>query len=40
MPEKFVFHIRNAHPSDMVAVLTTIEAYPDLPTVGDILNKA
>ena len=40
MPERFMFHVRNAHPGDMVAVLTTIDAYPDLPTIGEVLSRA
>ncbi len=35
-----MFHIRNAHPDDMVAILATIDAYPGLPTIGEVLRFA
>jgi len=35
-----MFHIRNAQPGDMVAILATIDMYPDLPTIGEVLGKA
>lgn len=40
MTEQFVFHVRNAHPGDMVAILATIDTYPNLPTVSEVLSKA
>lgn len=35
-----MFHVRNAHPGDMVAILVAIDTYPDLPTIGEVLSKA
>jgi len=40
MTEDSVFHVRNAHPGDMVAVLSTIDTHPNLPTVGGVLERA
>lgn len=40
MADEYVFHVRNAHPGDMVAVLAAIDVHPGLPTVADVLAKA
>ena len=40
MPSSFVFHIRNAHPGDMVAVLATLEACPNLSTIDEVVSGA
>jgi hypothetical protein len=40
LADEYVFHVRNAHPSDMVAVLAAIDVYPGLPTLADVLTKA
>lgn len=40
MASDFVFHIRNAHPSDMVAVLVTLAQKPGFETVSDIVSGA
>lgn len=40
MIDEFVFHIRNAHPGDLAAVLVTLEAYPGLETKGEIVEQA
>lgn len=40
MAESFVFHVRNAHPGDMVVALTVLEAYPDIPKLNDIVLQA
>jgi hypothetical protein len=37
--DNYVFHVRNAHPEDMVAILTTLETYPGL-TSASILEHA
>jgi hypothetical protein len=36
----FVFHIRNAHPSDMVAALVVLAERPGVETVSDIVTAA
>jgi hypothetical protein len=38
--DEFAFHIRNAHPGDMAAVLATLDAYPGLGTNVEILEQA
>lgn len=40
MGEEYVFHIRNASPGDLLAALTTIESYPGIPTIGEIVAQA
>ena len=40
MSSNFVFHIRNAHPGDMVTILATLEAYSGLSTVNEIVDQA
>lgn len=40
MASEFTFHIRNAQPGDMAAVLSTLEALPALGTVGEIVSQA
>jgi hypothetical protein len=36
----FVFHIRNAHPGDMAALLATLEECPGLATVAAVVDEA
>ena len=40
MANEFVFHIRNAHPEDMTAVLTTLDTHPGLGTKAEIVEQA
>lgn len=40
MVSEFAFHIRNAQPGDLAAVLSTLEAWPGLGTIGEIVNRA
>jgi hypothetical protein len=40
LTESYVFHIRNAPPEDLAVALTTIERYPGLSTVSDIVERA
>lgn len=40
MSSSFVFHIRNAHPGDVVAVLAVLEAHPGLNTIAEIVSQA
>lgn len=40
MANEFVFHIRNAHPGDMAAVLATLDAQPGLGTKAEIVGQA
>lgn len=40
MASDFVFHIRNAHPADMVALLVILAENPHLETITDIVNEA
>lgn len=40
MGSDFVFHIRNAHPADMVAVLATLAENPNLEAIIDIVSEA
>jgi len=40
LPDEFVFHIRNAQPGDMVAALATLEVYPGLSTITEIVEHA
>lgn len=40
MAPDFVFHIRNAHPADMAAVLATLVENPRLETIADIVSAA
>ena len=40
MASEFVFHIRNAHPGDMAAVLATLDAHPSLETIAEIVGQA
>lgn len=35
-----MFHVRNAQPGDMAALLATLDAYPDLRTIADIVEQA
>ncbi|MBC8263377.1 MAG: hypothetical protein H8E47_04550 [Anaerolineales bacterium] len=40
MASEFVFHIRNAHPGDMAAVLATLDTHPSLETIAEIVRQA
>lgn len=40
MADEFVFHIRNAQPGDMAAVLATLDLHPGLPTIEEIVEQA
>jgi len=40
MAKGYVFHIRNAHPGDMKAALVTLEMYPNLKTIAEIVITA
>lgn len=40
MASEFVFHIRNAPPEDMAAVLTTLDSYAGLESVAEIVKQA
>ncbi|HET60118.1 MAG TPA: hypothetical protein ENN32_07095 [Chloroflexi bacterium] len=40
MPSDFVFHIRNAHPGDMVAIFATLDTYPNLSTIDEVVSYA
>jgi len=40
LTDQFVFHIRNAPPGDLAAVLATLEVYPGLSTVSEIVEQA
>ncbi len=40
MADEPVFHIRNARPSDLAATLVTLEEYPNLSTINDIVSHA
>ena len=40
MANEFVFHIRNAHPRDMTAVLATLDTHPGLGTKAEIVEQA
>jgi hypothetical protein len=40
LASEFVFHIRNAHPGDMAAVLATLDTHPSLETIAEIVRQA
>ncbi len=40
MGSNYTFHIRNAHPSDLHALLSTLDAFPNLEKIADIVDKA
>lgn len=40
MTDRYVFHIRNAPPSDLIAVLATLATDPKLSTISDIVEQA
>ena len=40
MANEFAFHIRNAQPGDMAAVLSTLEACPGLGMIAEIVHRA
>lgn len=40
MVNEFVFHIRNAHPGDMIAALAALDSAPYLNTISDIVAQA
>ncbi|HET59436.1 MAG TPA: hypothetical protein ENN32_03615 [Chloroflexi bacterium] len=40
MSSDFVFHVRNAQPGDMIAILATLEDYPGLSTIAEIVDQA
>lgn len=40
MVSDFAFHIRNAHPGDMVAALAALEASPELSTIAEVVDYA
>ena len=40
MTSDFVFHIRNAHPGDMVALLAALDELPGLETISAVVNQA
>ena len=35
-----MFHVRNAHPGDLVALLVALQAHPRLATIADIVEQA
>jgi hypothetical protein len=37
---EYVFHIRNAQPGDLAAILATLDVHPDLNTITEIVNAA
>lgn len=40
MPNDFVFHVRNAHPGDLIAALTALNGSDDLTTIDSVVSCA
>lgn len=40
MGNEYVFHIRNAQPGDLAAILDTLDVHPDLNSITDIVETA
>jgi hypothetical protein len=40
LTDRFVFHIRNAPPGDLVATLATLQKHPELSTISEVVERA